>query len=477
MSLLKSIKEIGKDMSVYGISSILSQLVSLLLLPLYTEKLTPSDYGVFALIGICVNGYATFSNLGVSSAIFRFTGTSKSDIEKDEYLSNAQIINIVTNSVTLLIFLLLGRVLTKVLFENDSYFHYAYYIAISGTLASFSSVLISFLRVKRETIKIATSSFVNLVISVVSTFIGLVYLNLGVWGALLGGAMGDLAALVYLLFVTPKQNIKLKIERIKALMHFAIPLFPHKLIGFFLPIIAQIILVKYMDLSTLGIYNIALKFALPLVLFINLFQKAYAPYRFEIYKQGNVNIELFAKINLIYFMANFLVYSAISLFGDWILELFTNEKFHSAGYFIPFLALVPLGQGIYFAFGTGVEFSKSPKFYPVISFIGFILIIGLSLILIPKYGIIGAALSATSGWLIMASGMYFYAQKIFPIPYMWKNIFLIISVTFITVLLKYWIKNIGLLSTSALLLAQISIFILILKPFLKSLNQLFIKPR
>lgn len=475
MSLLKSIKEIGKDMSVYGVSNILSQLVSLLLLPLYTQKLSPADYGIFALIGICVNGYAILSNFGVSSAIFRFTGTSKDDNEKDEFLCNAQIINISSNAITLLLFLFLSNFITKLIFNDISYISYAYYIAISGTVSSCSGIYISFLRVNRQTLNIAKSSLVNLAVSVSTTFVALVYLNLGVWGALLGGFIGDLAAFIFLFIVSPRQKLILNVQKIKKLILFALPIFPHKIIGFLLPITSQVILMKYMDLSTLGMYNIALKFALPLVLFINLFQKAYAPYRFEIYKQGNTSTELFAKINLLYFMVTFIGYTAVSLFGDWILVMFTDIKFHKAGFYIPFLALIPLSQSIYFAFGTGVEFSKSPKLYPIISIIGFIFIILLSILTIPKFNIIGASLSTTIGWLVMALSMYIYAQKIFPIQYLWNKISIVIVITFTVVALKYTLQNNWL--SIPLLFLQIGAYLLILKPYIPSLKHLVIKQK
>jgi O-antigen/teichoic acid export membrane protein len=473
MSLLKAVKEIGKDMSVYGITNILSQLVSLLLLPLYTKKLSPEDYGIFALIGICISGYAIFSNLGISSAIFRFTGTSNSETEKEEYLGNAQLINLLTNALTLVIFLLLINKISSLVFENNINVQYAYYIAILGTLSSFSNVLISFLKVSRETIKIAKSSIINLVVSVISTFIGLIYLNLGVCGALLGGAAGNVVSFLYLFYVTPKNKLILNHSRIKTLLKFALPIFPHKIIGFFIPITSQIILVKYMDLNTLGMYNIALKFALPLVLFINLFQNAYAPIRFEIYKQGNTNTDLFAKINLLYFMVTFTGYATVSLFGDWILVMVTDVKFHEAGFYIPFLALIPLAQSIYFAFGTGVEFSKSPKFYPIISLIGILFIVLTSILTIPRYQIIGAALSTTIGWLIMALCMFIYAKKIFPIKFLWREICILLIVTFIIVSLKYVIEDKWVDIT--LWMAQIGICVIIIGPYIQSLKYVHVK--
>ena len=44
-----SIKILGKQSLIYGFGHIVSRLVTFLLLPLYTNRFTPSEYGVIAL--------------------------------------------------------------------------------------------------------------------------------------------------------------------------------------------------------------------------------------------------------------------------------------------------------------------------------------------------------------------------------------------------------------------------------------------
>jgi O-antigen/teichoic acid export membrane protein len=471
MSFLKSIKEITKDMSVYGLSTVLSQIVGLLLLPLYTKELTPSDYGTFSLMGILVASYAVVSNLGISSAIFRFTGTSTNETEKQVYLNQAQLLNIGSNLVFMLLALALSKPLSTLLLGSESSHLFILYFIVSGTLSSVASVCISFLRIERKTKTIATASLINLVVSVSATFIGLVVLRWGVWGALAGGLLGDLAAFTWYMRWLPKPQWSGINKRYAVdLLKFAMPIFPHKILGLAIPIVSQLILVKYLSLESLGYYNVAYKFCVPLAVFINLFQRAYTPFRFEILKNKDTNQSLFAQINLFYITLTLLFFSAISLFGALALQLFTAERYHAAGAFIPYLALIPLTQGLYFIFGTGVEFSHSPRFYPVISGLGFVLILILAIWLIPSLEIIGAGIATSIGWVFMGLMMLWYAQKVYYIKYHWKQILPLLLLTSFVISINLLINTNNWITSLILYFGQLMLFIIILKPYLNTIS-------
>ena len=50
--MIKKIKELASDSMYYGISSVISQIISLFLVPFYTNELNPEDYGVLNMIGL-----------------------------------------------------------------------------------------------------------------------------------------------------------------------------------------------------------------------------------------------------------------------------------------------------------------------------------------------------------------------------------------------------------------------------------------
>ena len=48
--------------------------------------------------------------------------------------------------------------------------------------------------------------------------------------------------------------------------------------------------------------------------------------------------------------------------------------------------------------------------------------VGLNLVLIPPYGMIGAAIATVAGYTLMFVLMAWHAQRIYPVPYQWRRI-------------------------------------------------------
>ncbi len=48
--------------------------------------------------------------------------------------------------------------------------------------------------------------------------------------------------------------------------------------------------------------------------------------------------------------------------------------------------------------------------------------VGLNLILIPPYGMMGAAIATVAGYSVMFVLMAWHAQRVYPVPYQWRRI-------------------------------------------------------
>ena len=47
---------------------------------------------------------------------------------------------------------------------------------------------------------------------------------------------------------------------------------------------------------------------------------------------------------------------------------------------------------------------------------------GLSLTLIPPYGMMGAAVATVVAYIVMFAGMAWWSQRIYPVPYQWRRV-------------------------------------------------------
>ena len=79
--MFKHIKELGNDSVIYGLGSSLSQFIGLFLVPFYTKALTPSDYGLLAIVGLFTQFTDPILSLGLDNALFRYFSLSKNEDE------------------------------------------------------------------------------------------------------------------------------------------------------------------------------------------------------------------------------------------------------------------------------------------------------------------------------------------------------------------------------------------------------------
>jgi len=70
--LLQKVRELSKNLAVYGVGDVAIQIVSFLLVPLYVRFLSPADYGVLGLLGGVEAGAKLFFRWGLDGAFMRF---------------------------------------------------------------------------------------------------------------------------------------------------------------------------------------------------------------------------------------------------------------------------------------------------------------------------------------------------------------------------------------------------------------------
>ena len=76
MSLAAELKRLGRHSLVYGIGGLVSRILAVLLLPLYTHYLTPANYGAIETLVALTTVLVIVLRAGISSAFFRILSPS-----------------------------------------------------------------------------------------------------------------------------------------------------------------------------------------------------------------------------------------------------------------------------------------------------------------------------------------------------------------------------------------------------------------
>lgn len=418
--LRNKIKDIVKDSSIYGLSKVLGQAVSFFLIPLYTTYLSPEDYGILSILGLASVSFGIFMTFGIDSATYRYVGMSKDEEVQKKYVTNAQILTILSILFFLLILILFANPVNTFTLNSTSPLLYLFLAIGNAVFSSISSIPRAFLRINRKVKVIAISSLVNVFASIGSTLIFVVVLKYGVAGALFGNLVGTLISSVYIVSFThiPK-FADFDWKRSKELIYYCLPSLPHQLFAFAIPLYSQWSVKQLLSLNDLGLYAVGLKFTLPLTLVLGMFQQAYAPYKFQILKEDKDPQKTFSRIMNLFVIGFGMAVLFISFFGGEILKLMTSTSYHQASNYVFYIALIPFAQGLYFMFSSGLEFAKSPVYRPFISGAGLVTVLLCNHWLISHLGVPGAAISIILSWLVMAMGNLLYAQRLYHIKYNW----------------------------------------------------------
>jgi O-antigen/teichoic acid export membrane protein len=188
-----------KDFFIYGVASIMGKLAAILLIPVYTGVLTKEEYGAMALIVSCKGIIDLFSNLNIHSGIIRDYYETEDDRTKLISTGFFSILGF-SNFTLLLVLLSTNFFIEKVLgiAEFKSSFILMALSIPAGSLMSYFSILTRF---KKKPIQYSIGSFVQLLVQISISLIGVVYLELGIPSIFLGVLMGEIVSIIYFSFL------------------------------------------------------------------------------------------------------------------------------------------------------------------------------------------------------------------------------------------------------------------------------------
>ena len=119
---------------------------------------------------------------------------------------------------------------------------------------------------------------------------------------------------------------------------------------------------------------------------------------------------------------------------------FFGEKYWDSTQIIPIIALAYIFHAIYLLQLPGVYLLNKSGWIAWIRGIGATVNIILNFLLIPEYGIMGAASATCLSLILVAVLFYFINKKIFPISYNWNKLRVILITTGLIYFIQYNLK-------------------------------------
>ena len=416
--------------------------LNFLLVPFYTNLFPPSEYGIIQLI----YAYIAILNIvyiyGLDSAYLKFAAFKDVGDEKDNF-STPYIAIFLTSIIFSLLIALNSNSIAESLRIPDKYEYLINVVALLLVFDSLQVIPYLKLRLERKAVKFSTFRIINILVNISLNVILILVLKWGIEAIVISNVI---ASFVSFALVTPEIfkyfRFKIHAELLKRLLKFGLPYLPAGFAVMIVQVIDVPILEKLTDFQTVGIYKANYRMGIFMMLFVNMFQYAWQPFFLTNAKEENAK-QMFAKVLTYFTLVASIILVLISLFISDIVHIqisgysLIGSEYWSGLSIIPIVLFAYLINGMYVIFSAGIYIEEKSLYVPFISGAGALTNVVANFLLIPIWGITGAAIATLLSYLVMTIGYYLVTQKFYKIDYEFNRIFRIFLGITVTAVIYY----------------------------------------
>ncbi len=428
--MFEYLRRLATTGAAYTASSVLSKLIAVALLPIYTGALSPADYGAAEVMLASVVAASIVIRLGLIEALLRFYYLAGEDQRRVVSTGFAALFW-TTTAASLVGLALAGPIAEALLGRPDPELGR---LAVLGlwTLTLWEYAL-TLLRVDERARAYFALTALNVLATIPVTVWLVVVEDQGAAGILLGTFGTGVVFLVALLWTERRRlGLRPELPLLRRMTRFGLPTMPAELSLYSLNFIDRILIVRLAGLAEAGLYALAIKFAQGMNVIVRGFQLAWPPLAYSITDDDEAR----RAYSLVFTW--FAAVCAFVVAGLWLLARWIVDLLAAPEYFDSFEAVGLLSTGValyalYLVLVVILGRTGRTEFNLPATIAGTVVNIVCNLVLIPPLGIVGAGIALVASYLVVLVLMYVLTQRLFPVPYEWGRLAVLVGVTAATV--------------------------------------------
>lgn len=411
---------IGRHGLVYAVGIMLSRVVGLIMLPVYTRYLSPAGYGVLQLIQMVLEVASIAAGSRLGAGIFRFYHKAETAEERRAVLSTALILLLTTYGLaTGAMYVLAPGIAQATLggVQNTALVRIA---ALGMACDGLLLVPIAYLRLLDRSTFYVTIMTGKLLLQVSLNVLFVVYQDLGAKGVLMSTLIANgLTGTGLAVYFVRQIGVRFSGRAARDLLRFGVPFVWTQVATFILTFGDRYFLGRVTDVGAVGLYGLAYTFGFLLAMIGEVpFSMVWEPVRFEIAKRADRD-ELYAR-SFIYF--NLVVLTGavcITLFVGDLLRVMAAPAFLPARDLVPIILIAYLLQSWTSMHDVGIQVRERTEFQTLANWMGAIVALAGYALLIPRLYGLGAAIATAASFAVREWAVYRFSQRLWPVRYRW----------------------------------------------------------
>ena len=432
-----------KSSLFYLLPLIIGSLIPIITLPIFTRKLSPTEYGILTLAqvyAIFMNGISNFGLIvGFERNYFEYKEISKRTNLLYSIVAFVMFISLIFVIIT---FFVEEFVLKNILHING-YVNLLTLAYVATAISSFKLYFLSYFKNAEEAKSFAIYSIDETILSTALSLILVVFFNFHIYGIIIGQLIS--AFLVFILLTvnfTRKHPISFDFVALKSALKLSLPLTPKVFFGVLNSQLDKYLIGVLSNLGGVGIYNIAQKIANVTFTFMTAIQNVFSP---QVYtKMFEMEPKTAAKsiglyLTPFYYISIF-VALLISLFSEELIIMLFPVEYYSAINITSILSV--LYASYFFSKHPQLVYAKKTWLSSILFVFSIILNVIIGIPFAKIWGTIGIAWGSLLSGLIWGTIYFYVSQKCFYIEWEKKKILtisiLFILITIILILMRYF---------------------------------------
>jgi O-antigen/teichoic acid export membrane protein len=425
--LTEYLRRLATTGAAYTASSVISKLIAVALLPLYTRHLDRADYGAAEVLLATVVALSIVVRLGIIEALLRFYYRFDDERQRRDVVASSFAFLAVASTVGALIAAALAGPLSEALLDRRDV--ELVLIAVGGLwIFTNYELLMALFRLDERARAYFAASLANVLLTVVLTVWLVVVEEERARGLLLGNFGGSAAILVVLLYVH-RSRLAVRPSRplLQGMLRFGLPTMPAELSLYALNFIDRIMLVRFVGLAEAGLYSLAVKFSQVVTVLVRAFNLAWPPLAYSIRDDTEAR-RAYAYIVTYFLLLASIVVLALSLEARWVARALAAPQFFESYKAVPLVSIGATLYALYMVLAVVVgRVGRTELNFPVTAAAA-IVNVALNLALVPPYGLVGAGLALVGSYVVMLGLLYAVTRRLFPIPFQWMRMLRIVSI-------------------------------------------------
>jgi O-antigen/teichoic acid export membrane protein len=424
------LRELSKNITIYGLGDVAVSIVSFFLLPIFVNYLDARDYGVLGILGsIEVIGKIIF-RFGLDGSFMRFFYDCENERDRRRLASTIFFFLLALNGAVLAPLLIFAPQIAGALFGTTAYTLALRLLLVNTFAIGFTFLPFHVLRIEQQSAIFSALTLARSVMTVALRIVFVIVLDLHVTGIYLADVLVTAGVMIALTrWFAPLIRPMFSWSTLRETLAFGLPRVPHAGAQQVMAVGDRFILNMFAKVDQVGVYQIAVSFGLTEKLFLSAFESAWAPFYYATVREADAP-RVFRTVTTYGFAVLVLLTAGLSATGRDLVEAMTHGRilapddpqWAAVATVITWTAVGVLLQGVYLLTSIGLNITKQTQYYPIATTIAAATNVGLNFALIPRFGMIGAAWANGACYAVQAILGYAFSQRFYRISYEWGRL-------------------------------------------------------